>query len=134
MSSVFCFPEVEVTFNLFILNNSNLHVKIISFIASPLPSPMRSPARTPMVQKPIAPCCTALYDFDPENPGELGFKARRRDYNLLFVRFNSRNYLQENDVIQLITKVDENWYEGSVNGRTGYFPQTYVTVTVPLPN
>lgn len=37
--------------------------------ASPLPSPMRSPARTPMPTKPTQPCCTALYDFEPENPG-----------------------------------------------------------------
>lgn len=81
--------------------------------ASPLPSPMRSPARTPMPTKPTQPCCTALYDFEPENPGELGFK--------------------ENDVITLIQRVDENWFEGSVNGRTGYFPQSYVQVTVPIP-
>ncbi|XP_075979314.1 SH3 domain containing GRB2 like, endophilin-A isoform X3 [Anticarsia gemmatalis] len=81
--------------------------------ASPLPSPVKSPARTPMAPN-KGPCCTALYDFEPENQGELGFK--------------------ENDVITLINKVDENWFEGSVNGKTGYFPISYVQVTVPLPN
>ncbi|KAF3424200.1 hypothetical protein E2986_01486 [Frieseomelitta varia] len=78
--------------------------------ASPLPSPSKSPARTPMTRQP---CCTALYDFEAENPGELSFK--------------------ENDTITLTKKIDENWYEGSLNGRTGYFPVTYVQVVVPLP-
>ncbi|XP_041980892.1 endophilin-A isoform X2 [Aricia agestis] len=81
--------------------------------ASPLPSPVKSPARTPVAPA-KGPCCTALYDFEPENQGELGFK--------------------ENDVITLISKVDENWFEGSVNGKTGFFPISYVQVTVPLPN
>ncbi|XP_065215032.1 endophilin-A isoform X2 [Planococcus citri] len=93
---------------------------------SPVASPMRnSPARTPIhqtqqqqQQQPASqnkqhPCCTALYDFDPENPTELGFK--------------------EGDVITLMNRVDDNWFEGYLNGRTGYFPVSYVQITVPLP-
>lgn len=73
--------------------------------------PIRTPSRSmpPLDQ----PSCKALYDFEPENDGELGF--------------------HEGDVITLTNQIDENWYEGMLHGQSGFFPLSYVEVLVPLP-
>ncbi|KRY69871.1 Endophilin-A2, partial [Trichinella pseudospiralis] len=60
------------------------------------------------------PCCKALYDFEPENPGELGF--------------------QEGQIITLTSQIDENWFQGTLpDGTCGFFPISYVEVLIPLP-
>ena len=50
---------------------------------------------------------------EAESAGELGFK--------------------EGDLITLKSKVDENWYDGMIHGKSGYFPVNYVTIVTPLP-
>lgn len=71
-----------------------------------------TPAASPPVYSAGEPCCKALYDFEPENEGELGFR--------------------EGDVITLTNRIDENWFEGTIRGQSGFFPNNYVEVVVPL--
>ncbi|CDW54087.1 SH2 and SH3 2 and SH3 9 domain containing protein [Trichuris trichiura] len=48
----------------------------------------------------------AMFDFTPQEPGELEFKR--------------------GDIISATDKSDENWWEGMLNGKKGMFPATYV--------
>eukprot|EP00123_Amoebidium_parasiticum_P017406 comp23838_c0_seq1/m.41612 comp23838_c0_seq1/g.41612 ORF comp23838_c0_seq1/g.41612 comp23838_c0_seq1/m.41612 type:complete len:359 (-) comp23838_c0_seq1:146-1222(-) len=48
----------------------------------------------------------ALYDFNAESAQELTFR--------------------KGDRLELVQQLDENWMEGSINGRTGIFPCSYV--------
>ena len=55
----------------------------------------------------------ALYDFDAKNYGELS--------------------IFEGQKIDLLSQLDDEWYEGRVDGTIGYFPINYVKILVPLP-
>lgn len=49
----------------------------------------------------------ALYDFVPQESGELDFRR--------------------GDVITVTDRSDENWWNGEIGNRKGIFPATYVT-------
>lgn len=53
---------------------------------------------------------TAIYSFEGQQPGDLTFKV--------------------GDKIKVTTKTDSqfDWWEGSLQGRTGIFPANYVTM------
>lgn len=65
------------------------------------------------LSKSATPTCRALFAFTADNSTELAF--------------------EEGDVIQLVARVDDNWYEGELKGKRGFFPVNYVDVIVPLP-
>ncbi len=49
----------------------------------------------------------AIYDFDPENPDDLGFR--------------------EGEIIALMDDTDPSgWWQGEVNGKIGFFPSNFV--------
>lgn len=78
------------------------------------PEPKREPAlasapvapapEPPVVSRPAYVC--ALYDFTPDEPGELGF--------------------QKGDVIRVLDSVYEQWWRGELRQQVGIFPVNYV--------
>lgn len=55
----------------------------------------------------------ALYEFWAENPAELSF--------------------QLGDIITVVNKEDEGWWEGELNGKKGLFPANYVEIVPDKP-
>jgi hypothetical protein len=68
--------------------------------ASPVSLP--APTAMPSVEQVIA-----LYKYQKQNPDELDF--------------------EKGSVINVITKLDADWWTGELNGNTGLFPSNYVT-------
>lgn len=64
--------------------------------------------------KVITPSARALYDYEPKEDGDLP--------------------LHKGEIITLLKRVDENWYEGFCNGRQGFLPANYIEVINPLPS
>ena len=54
--------------------------------------------------KPRRPQCEALFDFDPVQDGDLGFKT--------------------GDIIDIVSE-DGDWWNGEFNGKVGVFPANY---------
>ncbi|WKY06919.1 hypothetical protein Q1695_006811 [Nippostrongylus brasiliensis] len=62
----------------------------------------------------VLPYARALYPFTAEFANELSLNA--------------------DDIVTLTRRVDKDWLEGSVNGKTGIFPQSFVQIVVDLPS
>jgi len=71
-----------------------------STVGAPQPTPRLPPRGNPSAR--------ALYDFNPQQPGDLGFKA--------------------GEIIEIVerTQNQNDWWKGRVGGRTGSFPANYV--------
>lgn len=59
------------------------------------------------------PCAKALFNYDSSDPGDLCFK--------------------KGDIVYLRKKVDENWFDGELNGQHGFFPANFVQIITALP-
>jgi myosin-1 len=69
------------------------------------PKPKKTPAPPPKPKK--SPTCKALFDFEGADAGELPLKA--------------------GDVITILKKREDGWWEGRTKGKSGIFPGNYVS-------
>ncbi|WKX90398.1 hypothetical protein Q1695_009332 [Nippostrongylus brasiliensis] len=74
--------------------------------------PPTAPAAQQQQQQQAKPTAKAMFDFEAQSEGELNLK--------------------EGQIVELVSQVDENWFEGRLNGKSGLFPVAYVQVLVPL--
>eukprot|EP01135_Chromosphaera_perkinsii_P001858 Nk52_evm7s212 gene=Nk52_evmTU7s212 len=72
------------------------------------PPPPASRSRPPPRPKPAVPQCRALYDYDAQDTDELTIRA--------------------GDIITLVNKDNEGWWQGKLRGKSGLFPANYVEI------
>ena len=67
----------------------------------------RSPSSTPPLPRyQRLPQCRALYNFTPQQSGDLEF--------------------HKGDILEITREINQDWWEGMIDGRTGLFPSNYV--------
>jgi endophilin-A len=81
-------------------SNSNLFLFILFAQVNTAAATSRNSVKEPV--------CKALYDFEAENEEELDFK--------------------EGEHIKLVSRLDDNWLLGELNGKQGRFPVSYVQI------
>ncbi|CAJ0928655.1 unnamed protein product, partial [Mesorhabditis belari] len=74
--------------------------------------PTMSARSTHTINEAIGPYARSAFPFQGEYSNELSFGA--------------------NEIIKLLRRVDQDWLEGEINGRTGIFPSGYAQIVVDL--
>jgi len=98
------YPKAEDLFNEYRSQLSESRQNSLSSLSS-VQSRNLTPPQLPSRPAPQVPQCRALYDFDAQQPTDLAFR--------------------KGDIITLI-KSEGNWWQGTLDGRTGDFPSNYV--------